>query len=110
MDWTQYVRTLCKKPGVAEHTRFFSAMPQQWQNFIAQTKGQERRSALQLLDDIVRDGNANFCVDILELSQQNGRSDIDSIKQCYYIVHDSYRIVIEYEKPMRKIFGVKADA
>ena len=84
MDWTQYVRTLCRKPGAAEHTRFFSAMPLPWQSYLSQTRGQERRSALQLLDDIVRDGNAEFCVDILTLAQQNGRSDVDSVKQCYY--------------------------
>lgn len=29
-------------------------------------------------------GNAEFCVDILALAQQNGRSDVDSVKQCYY--------------------------
>ena len=84
MDWTQYVRTLCRKPGAAEHTRFFSAMPLPWQSYLSQTRGQERKSALQLLDDIVRDGNAEFCVDILTLAQQNGRSDVDSVKQCYY--------------------------
>lgn len=27
MDWTQYIRTLCRKPGAAEHTRFFYSMP-----------------------------------------------------------------------------------
>ena len=84
MDWTQYVRTLCRKPGAAEHTRFFSAMPLPWQSYLSQTRGQERKSALQLLDDIVRDGNTEFCVDILTLAQQNGRSDVDSVKQCYY--------------------------
>ena len=84
MDWTQYIRTLCKKPGAVEHTRFFTAMPYQWQEYLSQTKGQERRNALKLLDDIVRDGNAEYCVDILVLARQNGRSDIDSIKQCYY--------------------------
>ena len=84
MDWTQYIGTLCKKPGAAEHTRFFTMMPQQWQDYLTRTKSAERRSALQLLDDIVRDGNADCCVDILELAQQSGRSDIDSVKQCYY--------------------------
>jgi glycogen debranching enzyme len=83
MDWTQYIRTLCRKPGAAEHTRFFTTMPQQWQNYLTQMGGQERRSALQLLDDIVRDGNAEYCVDILVLARQNGRSDVDSVKQCY---------------------------
>lgn len=107
MDWTQYVRTLCREPGAAcclwqptscwlldrngsnirvaaEHTRFFTAMPKQWQDYLAQTKGHERRSALQLLEDIVRDGNADSCADILTLAQQSGRSDVDSVRQCYY--------------------------
>lgn len=84
MDWTQYIRTLCRKPGAAEHTRFFSAMPLPWQDYLVQTKGAKRRSALQLLEDIVRDGNADCCVDILALAQQSGRSDVDSVRQCYY--------------------------
>lgn len=84
MDWTQYIRTLCRKPGAAEHTRFFSTMPQSWQDYITQTKGSERRSALQLLDDIVRDGNADCCTEILALAKQSGRSDVESVKQCYY--------------------------
>lgn len=84
MDWTQYVRTLCRKPGAADHTRFFAVMPLPWQSYLLQTRGQEWRSALQLLYDIVRDGNAEFCVDILTLAQQNGMSDVDSVKQCYY--------------------------
>ena len=84
MDWTQYIRTLCRKPGAAEHTRFFTTMPKQWQDYLAQTKGHERRNALQLLEDIVRDGNADSCADILTLAQQSGRSDVDSVRQCYY--------------------------
>ena len=84
MDWTQYIRTLCRKPGAAEHTRFFNTMPQSWQDYITQTKGSERRSALQLLDDIVRDGNADCCTEILALAKQSGRSDVESVKQCYY--------------------------
>lgn len=84
MDWTQYISTLCRKPGAAEHTKFFTSMPQQWQDYLAATKGAERRTALELLDDIVKDGNADCCVDLLVLAQQNGRSDAESVKQCYY--------------------------
>lgn len=84
MDWTQYVRTLCKKPGAAEHTRFFGSMPRQWQDYLISTQGRERKNALQLLKEIVSDGNAEYCVDILLLSQQNGRNDADSVRQCCY--------------------------
>lgn len=58
-DWTQYVTTLCRKPGAIEHTRFFRQMPDGWQSFLSQSQGKERKSALQLLYEIVSDGNGN---------------------------------------------------
>ena len=44
-DWTQYVTTLCRKPGAIEHTRFFRQMPDGWQSFLSQSQGKERKSA-----------------------------------------------------------------
>ena len=85
-DWTQYVSVLCKKPGAIEHTRFFHQIPQQWQSFLEQTSGKERKNALQLLNEIVSDGNASLCDDALELAGENGRTDADSLRQCYYMI------------------------
>ncbi|WP_195279888.1 hypothetical protein [Clostridium sp. J1101437_171009_A5] len=85
-DWTQYVSTLCKKPGAIEHTRFFHQMPQRWQDYLASTKGKEQKSALQLLSEIVADGNSEFCDDALEMAAANGRADVDSLRQCYYMI------------------------
>ena len=85
-DWTQYVATLCKKPRATENTRFFHQMPQQWQTYLDSTQGKERKNALQLLSEIVNDGNADLCDDALELAAQNGRTDTDSLRQCYYMV------------------------
>lgn len=85
-DWTQYVSTLLKKPGAVEHTRFFKQLPQQWQELLAQSRGQERKGALRLLEEIVRDGNASLCEDALSLAAENGRTDPDSIRQCYYMI------------------------
>lgn len=85
-DWTQYVSVLCKKPGAIEHTRFFHQMPQQWQTFLEQTTGRERKNALQLLSEIVSDGNAALCADALELAGEHGRTDTDSLRQCYYMI------------------------
>ena len=85
-DWTQYVGILCKKPGAAEHTRFFKQLPQGRQAYLASTSGKERKNALQLLEEIVGDGNTAFCDEALELAEDNGRKDVDSLRQCYYIV------------------------
>ena len=85
-DWTQYVATLCKKPGAIEHTRFFHQMPQPWQQHLEQSRGKDRKNALQLLSEIVRDGNAALCDDVLELAGMNGRTDADSMRQCYYMI------------------------
>lgn len=84
MDWTQYVRTLCRKPGAAEYTRFFESMPDPWQLYLRETKGKDRRDALSLLSEMIDDGNADITADILTLSQENGRTDTDSIRQAYY--------------------------
>ncbi len=85
-DWTQYVSTLCKKPRAVENARFFKQFPNLWQEHLRHTQGTERKNALQLLDEIVRDGNASLCEDALELARENGRTDADSIRQCYYMI------------------------
>ena len=85
-DWTQYMGTLLKKPGAVEHTRFFKQLPQQWQELLAQSRGRERKGALRLLDEIVRDGNAPLCEDALSMAAENGRTNPDSIRQCYYMI------------------------
>jgi hypothetical protein len=102
-DWTQYVSVLCKKPGAIEHTRFFRQMPQQWQAFLEQTSGRERKNALQLLSEIVSDGNATLCNDALELAGENGRTDADSLRQCYYMIAKK-----EYRPDPLKLLGSPA--
>jgi transposase len=85
-DWKQYLPTLIRKPGAAEHTRFFDQMPKLWQTHLRNTKGNERKSALMLLSEIVQDGNEALCDDALELAGEYGRLDSDSIRQCYYLI------------------------
>ena len=85
-DWTQYVSTLCRKPAAIESTRFFRQMPQRWQAYLSSTQGKERKDALRLLKEIVSDGNAELCDDALELASENGRTDADSLRQCYYMI------------------------
>jgi hypothetical protein len=85
-DWKQYLPTLLRKPGAAEHMRFFDQMPKLWQGYLKATKGKERKSALTLLMEIVQDGNEILCDDTLELAGEYGRLDNDSIRQCYYLI------------------------
>ncbi len=85
-DWTQYISTLCKKPRALENTRFFSKLPDMWREHLAKTFGQERKSALQLLEEIVSDGNTALCNDTIQLALENGRTDTDSLRQCYYMI------------------------
>jgi transposase len=85
-DWTQYLPTLVQKPGATEHTRFFDQMPKLWQEYLRSTKGKERKSALTLLQEIVKDGNEYLCDEALELAKESGRLDADSIRQCYVFI------------------------
>jgi transposase len=83
-DWKQYIKTLCKKPGAVEHTRFFEQMPELWQKHLAQTQGRERKTALTLLLEIVQDGREDLCNTVLELAELYGRTDGESLRHFYY--------------------------
>ena len=85
-DWKDYLPSLIKKPGATEHTRFFNQIPKLWQEYLKSTKGRERKSALLLLSEIVNDGNEALCDDTLELANEYGRLDNDSIRQCYLLI------------------------
>jgi transposase len=85
-DWKEYLPTLVKKTGAVPHTRFFNQMPQLWQEYLRTAEKRERKSALALLMEIVKDGNESLCDEILELAKENGYTDADSIRQCYYII------------------------
>lgn len=85
-DWKEYLPVLLRKPGAAEHTRFFNQMPKLWQEYLRNTKGSERKTALMLLTEIVNDGNEALCDDALALAHENGRTDADSIRQCYLLI------------------------
>jgi len=85
-DWKDYLPSLVKKPGATEHTRFFNQMPKQWQEYLKSVKGQERKSALLLLSEIVRDGNESLCDDALEMAGEYGKLDYDNIRQCYLFI------------------------
>jgi hypothetical protein len=86
IDWKDYLPTLVKKPGATEHTRFFNQMPKLWQEYLKSVTGRERKSALLLLSEIVDDGNETLCDEVLELANECGRLDNDSIRQCYMLI------------------------
>jgi len=86
MDWKQYIPTLIHKPGAIEHTRFYNQIPKLWQEHLRQTQGKERKTALMVLNEIIGDGNEEFCDEVLSFARECGRTDADSIRQCYYIV------------------------
>ena len=61
-------------------------MPKLWQEHLKNIQGKERKSALMLLSEIVSDGNVELCDDVIALANECGRSDNDSIRQCYYMI------------------------
>jgi len=85
-DWKDYLPTLVKKPGATEHTRFFNQMPKLWQGYLKGLAGRERKSALLLLSEMVRDGNEALCDEALELAGEYGTLDTDNIRQCYLLI------------------------
>jgi transposase len=91
-NWKQYLETWRKKPGGLEYTRYFNTMPQYWQDYLLATRGSARKSALALLTEIVNDGNDGIADDVIELAREQGRTDLDSIRQCYrFITEQEFR-------------------
>lgn len=101
MDWKQYMGTLCKKPRAVEQTRFFDQLPKLWREHLKAAQGKARKTALMLLQEIVSDGNTALCDEALSLAAECGRSDIDSIRQCYYMISKAEH----YPRPL--MFSVK---
>lgn len=103
-DWKQYLPILLRKPGAAEHTRFFGQMPKLWQAYLKSTVGRERKSALMLLMEMATDGNEALCDDALELAGEYGQPDNDSIRQCYYMItkpeNHPYPLRLSTEPPL----------
>ena len=73
-------------PARADAHRFFQHIPAQWRSFLEGSQGKERKNALQLLEEMVKDGNVALCDDALQLAMENGRTDTDSVRQCYYLI------------------------
>lgn len=86
LDWKQYIGVMCKKPGGAVHTRFFGQIPRLWREHLQTAARRERKSALLVLQEIVRDGNEKLAGDAIDLARECGRLDADSIRQCYYMI------------------------
>jgi len=72
-------------------------MPKLWQDYLKSVKGQERKSALLLLSEIVKDGNESLCDDALELANEYGKLDCDNIRQCYLFIAKPEN----YPKPLK---------
>jgi hypothetical protein len=67
-------------------------MPKLWQEHLRNTSGSERKTALTLLRDIVADGNEALADEVIEFALEQGRSDNDSIRQCYkYLSEKDFR-------------------
>lgn len=85
-NWQDYLPALIKKPGATEHSLFFNQMPKLWQEYLKNTSGKEKKSALLLLSEIVGDGNESLADETLELANEYGTLDYDSIRQCYLFI------------------------
>jgi hypothetical protein len=61
-------------------------MPKLWQEYLKSVTGRERKSALLLLSEIVKDGNEALCDEALELAGEYGALNSDNIRQCYVFI------------------------
>lgn len=117
----QYVRLpeLLTELAVARTTGTFNKVIERYKKpallildewLLYQLKENEARDLLEIAEARYKKGSIIFCsqFDVPGWHDKIG-SPIIADAICDRIVHDSYRIVIECEESMRKIFGVKQD-
>jgi hypothetical protein len=85
-DWRDYLPVLIRKPRATTNTKFFDQMPLLWQKHLESLKGKELKDSLILLNDIIKDGNENISNDVLEIAEESGKTDIETLKACYLFV------------------------
>ncbi len=86
-DWRKFLPTLCKKTNATLSSSFFHQFPEQWQVYLEKMKETHGnsgvRSAISLLSDMVQDGHESFCNGLILLGQEQGRTDVESLRQIY---------------------------
>lgn len=91
LDWKQYISLLCKKPGALEDVKFYNQIPKVWREHLRRVGKQERKSVLTLLREIVEDNNIDAGAEALKLAGLYGKTDAESIRQCYYgLTHETF--------------------
>lgn len=59
-------------------------MPSLWQGHLKSLEGAQRKSALMLLMEIVKDDNTALCDNVIAMAQGCGKTDSETLRQCYY--------------------------
>lgn len=82
-QWEMYLPTLLAKPGALEHSRFYDTMPMLVRKFLVRLHGPERKKGIRLLMEMVSEGGAELCGQVLELAKEKGRWNPDNARQIY---------------------------
>lgn len=91
LDWRQYISLLCKKPGALEDVKFYNQIPKVWREHLKRAEKQERKTALILLREIIEDNNIEAGTAALKLAGMYGKTDAESVRQCYYgLTHETF--------------------
>ncbi len=72
-------------------------MPKLWQSHLKVLNSKERKTALLILMEIVNDNNTDICDDVIELAKSYGRTDSETVRQCYYKLSNKP----DFKEPMK---------
>ncbi len=81
------------KSGAVEHTKFYDQIPKLWKEHLLTLKKKERKKVLLLLKEAVQKDDLENVDTALELSRLYGKTDTESVRQCYYnlVLDNSYK-------------------
>ncbi|MBM7856224.1 hypothetical protein JOC37_002661, partial [Desulfohalotomaculum tongense] len=83
MQWQPYLMLMAKRPMAMKYTSFYDQLPLEWQNYFSQCAKEEKKEALKLLAQLLKDSDFNIATKALIHASQHGTPSPDAIKQMY---------------------------
>lgn len=81
-----YLKASLRKPNAVTETRFFDGFPESIRKVLAGSTSSERRSILELLQELTEHSSFDECAEAFSMAGENGMTDAQSIRQCHLMI------------------------
>lgn len=88
MKWQPYLYLMAKRPTALKYTTFYDQLPFKWQTYLEECTLEEKKKALQLLSDLLKDHSLETATEALEIASERCHPSTETIKQVFHqLIH-----------------------